>query len=200
VRGHFLSAFKDRLWREMRGTARRRPAAIPTGAGPGTRVDSLLVTQRVLIAIVINHLVLFDQFEEDLGSVAFSDGALDALRQDLITEIHEGGELDSHRVREALRERGHAATLSGLFGDPLVRDHRLIGAAAGADEVRATWNENYALLRGAALRVQIEAGKAGGAEGYSNEDWQRQRALIEASLDKPKGEEPVAAPRRRRRP
>jgi hypothetical protein len=125
---------------------------------------------------------------------------LDALRQDLITVIHEGGGLDSHRVREALRERGHATTLSGLFGDPLIVRHRLIGAAAAADEVRATWNENYDFLRGAAVRAQIEAGKAVGTEGYSEEGWQRQRALIEASLDKPESEEPGAAPPRRHHP
>ena len=200
VRSHFLSAFKDRLWRELRGTGRRRPAATATGARPETPVDSLLLAQRVLIAIAINRLDLFDHFEEDLGFAAFSDGPLDALRQDLITVIHEGGGLDSHRARKALRERGHAATLRGLFGDPLIRRHRLIGAAAGADQVRATWNENHALLRAAAVRAQIEAGKAVGTEGYSDEDWQRQRALIEASLDKPESEEPEAAPPRRRHP
>ena len=145
-------------------------------------------------------LDLFDHFEEHLGSVAYSDSLLDALRQDLIAVINEGGELDSHRVRETLRERGHAATLLGLFGDPLISRHRLIGASASADEVRATWNENYALLSGAAVRAQIEAGKAVGAEGYSDADWQRQRALIEASLDKPESEEPETAPLRRRGP
>ena len=200
VRSHFLSAFKDRLWRELRGTGGRRPAAIPIDVQPGTHVDSLLLAQRVLIAIAINHLDLFDHFEEHLGSIAYSDGPLDALRQDLITVINEGGEHDSHRLREALRERGHAATLLGLFGDPLIARHRLIGAAATADEVRATWNENYALLSGAAVRAQIEVGKAVGDEGYSDGDWQRQRALIEASLDKPESEEPEAAPPRRRSP
>ncbi|HJO96805.1 MAG: DNA primase [Rhodospirillales bacterium] len=199
VRGHFLSAFKDRLWRELRGAGRGQPAKTATGVQAGAHVDSLLLAQRVLIAIVINHLGLFDHFEEDLGSVAYSDGPLDALRQDLISVINEGDGLDSHRVREALRERGHAATLRGLFGDPLISRHRFIGAAA-ADQVRATWNENYALLCGTAVRAQIEAGKAVGAEGYSDEDWQRQRALIEASLDKPESEEPEALPPRRRKP
>ena len=198
VRSHFLSAFKDRLWREFRGAGRRRPVAIPADAQTGTHVDSLLLAQRDLIAITINRLDLFDHFEEDLGSVAFSDGALDALRQDLITVINEGGELDSHRVKEALKERGHAATLRGLYGNTLIRRHRFIGAAAAADEVRATWNENFALLRGATVRAQIEAGKAVGAEGYSDEDWQRQRALIEASLDDP-GREEAEADRSRRR-
>ena len=200
VRSHFLSAFKDRLWRELRGAGRRRPAAIPTGAQAGAPGNSLLEAQRVLIAIAINRPDLFDHFEEDLGSVAFSDGPLDALRQELISVISEGRERDSHRVREALRERGHAATLSSLFGTSLIKGHRLIGAAATADEVRATWNENYALLRGAAVRAQIEAGKAEGAEWYSDEGWQRQRALVEASINKPEIEEAEAAPPRRRNP
>ncbi|MDP6786945.1 MAG: DNA primase [Rhodospirillales bacterium] len=200
VRSHFLSAFKDRLWRELRGAGRRQPTTTATGVEAAIHVDSLLLAQRVLIAIVINHLGLFDHFEEDLGSVAYSDGPLDALRQDLITVINEGQELDSHRVREALRERGHAATLRGLFGDPLISRHRLIGSAASADQVRATWNENFALLQDSAVRAQIEAGRTVGAEGYSDEDWQRQRALIKASQDKPESEEPEVAPPRRRTP
>jgi DNA primase len=200
VRGHFLSAFKDRLWRELRGAGRGQPAKTAAAVQPKTHVDSLLLAQRVLIAIVINHLGLFDHFEEDLGSVTYSNEPLDTLRQDLITVINEGDGLDSHRVREALRERGHAATLRGLFGDPLISRHRLIGASATAQQVQATWNENYALLCGTAVRAQIEAGKAVGAEGYSDEDWQRQRALIEASLDKPESEEPEALPPRRRTP
>ena len=200
VRSHFLSAFKDRLWRELRGGRRRRPSTTATGARLGTRVDSLLLAQRMLIAITINHLDLFDLFEEHLGSVTYSDSPLDALRQDMITVINEGGELDSHRVRETLRKRGHASTMLGIFGDPLISRHRLIGVSATADEVRATWNENYALLSSAAVRAQIEAGKAVGAEGYSDADWQRQRALIEASLDKPESEEPEPAPLRRHGP
>ncbi|MGB0681259.1 MAG: DNA primase [Magnetovibrionaceae bacterium] len=152
LRGHLARSFKDRLWaKKPRQTAKpgRRPWGPPEKplvavSGTGPRVDPALSAARVLMAIAINHPHLFPDLEEDLGRVNFSDAALDALRQSLILDLSLSPGPTPAELKDRLSADGQAFALDGLFEDPLIRTHRMIGTEVDAARVLETWRANFA--------------------------------------------------------
>ena len=73
VRAHFLSAFKDRLWKRFRqggAVGGQTPSAvIESDAGPGTVLDAVARREQVMLALVLKHPEIFDDMGEDLGAM-----------------------------------------------------------------------------------------------------------------------------------
>ncbi|NQV84220.1 MAG: DNA primase [Rhodospirillales bacterium] len=202
LRSHFLSQFNDRLWADAKGRgqgkfagkssardsgwAPSKPLSAPSGGG-STRVgppDALRLAQQVLLAIIINHPEIFDRVEETLGHFSFTEGPLDQLRQELISVLLKNPDLDSKGVKEMLAQRGFAGHLDGLFR-ALIRSNRVIRADAPAEKYLPLWDENVALLKSLGTAPEVEKFRRTGGNIISEEneeDWQRQRALLEEAL------------------
>ncbi len=190
VRSQFLQGFNDRVWRDLRPAGREKgrrsgpPVQLDPQAGRGARVDPLRQAQQVLLAIIINHPDFFDRVEDQLGSVGFGDESLDHLRQAVLSILSGGPGVDAGGLREELTRRGLSDSLDALFGHVLVRRHRLIRPGASVDDVQATWDESYALLRRAALVAEMKMRKEAAAGGYTKKDeWDRDHSLIRAALE-----------------
>lgn len=190
VRSQFLQGFNDRLWRDPRPAGREGGrGSAPTvqldpKAGLGVRVDPLREQQQVLLAIIINHPGFIDRVEDQLGAVGFGDESLDGLRQAVLSILSGGADVDADGLREELTRRGLSESLDALFGHVLVRRHRLIRPEASLEDVQATWDESYALLRRAALTAEMKKRKEAAAGGYMKKDeWDQDRSLIRAALE-----------------
>lgn len=190
VRSQFLQGFNDRLWRDLRPAGRqggRGPAPtvrLDPKAGLGVRVDPLRQAQQVLLAIIINHPGFIDRVEDQLGSIGFGDESLDHLRQAVLSILSGGAGVDADGLREELTRRGLSESLDALFGHVLVRRHRLIRPGASREDVQATWDESYALLRRAALGAEMKRRKEAAAGGYMKKDeWDPDHSLIRAALE-----------------
>ena len=200
VRDHFRQAFRDRL-RPPRMAGKTSPGlgrgrmggmAVAVQEVSKTHIDTLAQAQRTLLAILINHPAFFEAIEEEIGAVAFADPELDRLRQGLVALLHGGGAPESEpagpaptrsgAVREALRARGLGSVLEALLRDPLVQSHRTLKASATPEDVEAAWRENFDVLVADKVRSETVATRPAGGEGYSAEDWERHRTLLEASL------------------
>ena len=200
LRSHFLSLFNDRLWAgaKSRGknTGRERPGArgadwAPTmalGDAPGgsglanTTPDALKRAQQVLLAIIINHPEIFDGIEDTLGNFCFAEERLDQLRQELISVLLKNAGLESDGVKDVLRQRGFAESLDVLFRDPLIRSNRVIRADAPMEKFQPLWDENVALLNNLETAPELEKIGQTGESGISEDDWERQRALLEQAM------------------
>ncbi len=191
VRSHFFADVTGRL-RALRPTQRmtRRPPPAPAASlhldaktGPATKMDPVRLAQRILLAIVVNHPEFFHQVEERLGSVEFADGALDRLRQGLISVLSGETGWDVPRLRAGLDERGLSAPVEGLFRDPLVRNHRLIAPEAAEEDVAAAWEENFSLLSTARLAEEKERVRETLTDDLTPAAWERNQARIRAALE-----------------
>ncbi|MEE9318499.1 MAG: DNA primase [Rhodospirillales bacterium] len=191
LRAHFSSLFNDRIWSGTgsRGGGRGGKSAgwtpsmhlgPETAAKPGLR--ALERAQRVLLAILINHPEIFDRVEETLGKFSFGEAPLDQLRQELISVLLKDAEMESDGVREVLRERGFTESLEVLFKDPLINQNRHINQDALPDEYQPLWNENVALLKHLENAPEIEKVRQTGDDGMSEEDWKRNKALLEQTM------------------
>lgn len=160
VREQFLVAFRDALRPPPTRRSWTRRGGPPSAAAPLTlrrdespphrspRYDA----ERTLLAILCRHPAVFDQAEEEIGSLAFADADHDRLRQALIGVLS-GGSESPDPLAERLRAAGAGDVLASILDDPFVRAHRMIAADATAEDVRATWRANIGLLQ----RLEAEA-------------------------------------------
>ncbi|MFQ5765927.1 MAG: hypothetical protein ACE5GT_13475, partial [Rhodospirillales bacterium] len=151
-------------------------------AAPESPVGALERAQRMLLAILINHPEIFDRVEETLGKISFSEAHLDAMRQELISVLLKDADLESEGVKSVLRERGFAESLDVLFRDPLIRSNRVIRAGTPAEKYRSMWDENVALLKHMENAPEVDRFRNTGDDGIAEDDWERMRALIEATM------------------
>jgi DNA primase len=194
LRAHLERTFRERLWalsddrrdlkrgdgkgygRDGEQGGRRRPRLPDSVAehAPGA-VRSVHDADRTLLAIIIKDPAFFHQVEEDLGSVTLADGALDRLRQDIISLLSGAAGGDSAALKDALAERGSGAIADDILDDPVIRRHPAL--ADDADEVgrRALWDRCLAAVK---RRQERSAGPAAdGTEPTDAEKMARLRAL-----------------------
>ena len=127
VQYQYLAAFRQRL----RDAARTRAAnGAPSnghrgggrGFGPrggGARTSPPLARpeaagrrrEQAVLATILNHLSLLDEFDETIGTLYFSDPELDKLRQEILLMYVRTPDLDSEAVARHLMETGYAQAL-----------------------------------------------------------------------------------------
>ncbi|MBK8176554.1 MAG: DNA primase [Rhodospirillales bacterium] len=114
-----------------------------------------------LLAIMLNHPEFFHEVEDSFGAIAFTDFNLDQLRQAIVQALSGGETLDATRLADALAAAGQEECVADVLADPLIRTHRQIAPSAPLEQVRATWEENLAVVRNAALSP-LSTATAGG--------------------------------------
>ena len=155
VRTAFLDMFRERLF-PRRG--RDGKAGAPSALAPPARAPTTLLAdaEQTLLAIILAHPPVFEQVEEDFGSLTFRDRDFDALRQLLITLLSGAEPPDRATLRERLRARGGRETLDRVLGDPVIRRHWLWAEDADATALGELWRTNSQALR-RAEETPIEA-------------------------------------------
>lgn len=181
VRGHFLRAFKDRIWARP-GTPGFEPGYGPSSQWSGARSadaiqDVLSHREAILLVVLLTHPGLYDQIGERLGKTGFSAPELDKLRQEALKTLAHQPSLDSAGLEHQLRESGFTGILGSLLG-PKVYDHAFFARPETDDETaRQGWEETYNLYHQRDLQAEIREAKAGLAGEMTAEAMERFRAL-----------------------
>ncbi len=99
-----------------------------------------------LLAAMINHPSIFDQFEEEIGLLVVNNTRIDALRQEMIAIISENPEKSSDFLQNTLSERGYDSELRGVLSQSLYELARFARPNADVDEVCESWRGIYTAL------------------------------------------------------
>lgn len=166
----FYRADMARRLEEAFGPPRRAGAAAPGGAGWGDRaawagprgrfrreppapvVDrrrpagGAEMSERVLLALLIEHPCLFDAVGEALGGAAFAGAANDAMRQALIDALSRDPHLDSADLRRHLTATGFARQLAELADRAVELHVRPARGADALDRARRIWADAWTRL------------------------------------------------------
>jgi DNA primase len=187
LRREFRETFYESLWPDRRkagaGGQRKLMALAPVDLKslPPGFVDHFRDAEKTVLAIIMNHPDIFQEIEEEIGSVGFADSALDQLRQELISLLSGELNFDAGDLKEELRKLGLAHAVDTLLEDPVIKIHRVVGPSASGDEVRLKWDEAMRVLQAAALGVELEA--ASRIEDYSDEGMDHRLKLNRARLN-----------------
>jgi DNA primase len=198
LRSHFLSLFKERLWARSKNK-RNDKGSNSTKWIASMALDDLtkeknkaksksaaiIYTQKVLLAIIINHPDLFEVVEETLGNFSFTKGHLDNLRQDLISILLENTDLRTDDIKNLLIKRGLSDSLDFLFRDSLIISNRVIKTDAPIEKYQLLWEENVTLLKNLEASPELDNIRQSGETSIFEEDeddWERHRALLEEAM------------------
>jgi DNA primase len=184
VRAHFLSAFKDRLWKRFRqASAGSAPSAvIEADAGPGAVIDAAARREQVMLAVLLKHPEIFDDVGEDLGAMKLSGGGNERLRQGLIEVLSGSPGLESDALvrRLYVDELGQevARVLSINEVKSMLREGRPLSPSATREDVWGVW-EDFVRSRGD-THLARDIGETMGAlrEEITEDSWERARALL----------------------
>jgi len=144
-----------------------RPAVLPGHVARPP--DSLLRHRReqVLMAGLVNHAGLVEEFADDLGKVNLSDPKLDKLRQEILKISARDAGLDVPKLARHLLDQGFAEILQSLGGPEIARVHGpFTKAEAPEDEAREGVRQALMFL----MRSQAAFGGAASAVSHDRSD------------------------------
>ncbi len=109
---------------------------------------SRLLREKVLLAAIINHPDLYEEFSEELGMLEIPNGEYDALRQSLVLFLSDAAEgeiyLDDQAVKQHLIVQGHGKILEAIFDSSLYVHAGFAKPGQPPDIVRQGWRDTYA--------------------------------------------------------
>lgn len=82
--------------------------------GDGVQQD-LSRLERGLVATIVTHPELLDEFDEEFGRMRFRDPALDSLKTDIITIWSESPGIEIERFKRHLASAGHDGMIAAFF-------------------------------------------------------------------------------------
>jgi len=167
VRGHYLSTFKDRLWREMRKTrpggaaGGTKPASksvqIDEAAGAGAKIDRISLRERILLVVLITHPEMMDDIGEQLGILDFTSPELDKLRQEVLKTLEQRSDLDFQGLHDHLCQTGFSTLLGGLLSRQVLDHATFARPDEPLDIARRGWDQVLRLYQRDRLLAEIKA-------------------------------------------
>lgn len=189
VRGHFLKAFKDRIWQSGNTNARQKKSRYGrttstfqsiTGVNPRSQQsESTIRICKILLRTLIAHPVLYDQTGERLGSLDFNNlgQELDNLRQQVLKVLAAESGLDFRGLAHHLNGAGFADALEALENDQDLGDVFFVRTDVESATALCGWEEAYGLLQGKDLDFEIREAERSLAENPTTENFQRLQSL-----------------------
>lgn len=130
--------------------------------------------ERLLLAALINHPDLIDEAAEPLGHLAFSDPALDRLRQEALNLLAQTPSLDSLTLRHHLEAHGFGQAMSSLLRSTLATFTK---AEAGRDEAKKGMLHTLGRLRRPEIERALQEAERRMGEEASEEAWEALKTL-----------------------
>ncbi|MSO71751.1 MAG: DNA primase [Alphaproteobacteria bacterium] len=192
VQDHYRAAFRRRLdalfhpaekklnWRQPGRARGRRDLESAWGRAPlglTVRADpnaALLVQDRILLALLINHPTLLLAEAERLAELRLATAPLDRLLRELLNVAVSGGGLQTTGLASHLSQHGFAELLGTVLGRSVQRlaPYSAPGAASALAAERLA---EYLYMRHRAAGVMPESGLAGGYDPELKDPGQKGR-------------------------
>jgi DNA primase len=171
---------KFRPSRAGRWRAGRQPFPAAIGPRPGRVRPAEALEARILLAIMINHPFLFDEFSEIFAEIDLPV-AWEPLRQALFEALAKEA-LDANALALHLQVSGHNSVMNDILG-PATTDHaRFVMPGMSADQVRDGWRDVRSRSSSRTRRRELAAVLANPDRGEDSV-LERSYKLVEWRLD-----------------
>ena len=179
VRQYYEEMLRERLNGMLR--PRRRPVMAGKARGMMVRVEtsprsnlaSLVAVgerrrRQALLATLVNHPALLDQFDEAVGRVDL-DPELDKIRREIHVFLAAAADLDSECLKRHLSQAVGAGVLAGLLGRDVLLHAGFARPGASLEEAQAGVRDLLASMqRKGRSRELLEEGRLADAEGTAD--------------------------------
>ncbi len=179
VQGQYLANFRQKMddltfksRSRGRGGSTRMAPRLRGAIRGGSKVMGKRMDQ-VLLACMLNHPVLLNDFAENLAMVNIFDPELDRLREEILLLYSEQSGLDSSAMRCQLEERGLREPLITVLGQETYIHGGFARANSAPSEARSGLE---AILRGQSellKRVELEEARKAWTDDQTEQNWAR---------------------------
>ncbi len=181
VQQQYLAHFRQRLrslGQDRRGFQGRKPGR---AGGPGVTAVTFRAApeslrrrrEQVLMATVVNHISILDDYAEAFGGVALSDPTLDKLRQEILMIYASEPHLDNERLRSHLLDQGFANVLAVVLGPEVYGHGGFARPEAGAGAAGAGFEQLVFGLSAPGRAAQLAEAEKAFADDPTEENWAR---------------------------
>lgn len=164
----------------------KKPAPAPYLAARRPPQSAQRTMERILLALIINHPPLFDEFGESFAQMEFQTPEFETLRQrviDILSQAHDAP-LNAAELRRHLSDSGnnpYAEPSGSLIDELLAQDTYMHAKAArpeaATEEARKAWTMIWERLEQDRVRADYEAARALYRDQPSEENHRRMEAL-----------------------
>jgi len=180
VQGHYRSAFRERLWAHFQAVRRKgaRPHGrlLPTEQPGGRALVSKTAMRRrgqqVVLATLLGHPELADEFSDSLAGVEFEPD-LDKLLQALQKQLAAEPDLDSETLKRHLSQEGFAPLIGSVCADDVLVHAAFARRGASMEAARIGLREILALIFQGRRREELLATARYTAENPGDESEKR---------------------------
>ena len=205
VQRHYLTEFRDRLWKQFRHNQSTRTGKIGTHmvqslqldekSGVETQIDRRYLGEAILIFTLINHPELFDHAGENLGTIAFSDPELDNLRQEVLKILaspeFDGQGIDAEALENKLGLTGFSALLCGPMRRQVLNHASFARPDEHLDAARIGWDQQFRIFRRDQLLEEIRVTEERLKKDLSRQNFELLKVLKQSVADFEREEQPL---------
>jgi DNA primase len=155
-----------------------RPA--PRGSATAmARVSTVLGhrQQQSVMAAIVTHPDLMEEFGEALGYLQFDDPFLDKLRQDILENVLSEPGLDAAALKRHLNGLGYSEDCDGLLGSATLGHAAFARPEASMEQARAGVRELLARMGKHHLEEQLADAQQAVAAEFNETNWNRLASL-----------------------
>lgn len=148
---------------------------------------------RILLAVAVNHPDILDERAEVLGTLEFSDPALDKLRQEILLLYAARPDLESEAFKRQLMDRGWTETLAAVLAPDVTVHAGFARPETGRNAAIAGFDQVVHRLREPERRAQLAEAERAYAEDPTEENWTRLRTSMLSAQHQPSMEDEGAS-------
>jgi len=178
VKKSYHYAFKDLFYKNIIGT---KSVEKPVSSLKKGTVNFLLIHERLLLAILINHPNLIGETSHDVTFLEFKEERLHELR-DVILRFYAEGVLDEMDLKSYLIREGFENEVEAVLSPQVLMHGAFAKPSASLEEAREGWREIFNRIQNALERNDLKAAQDHLATEMSPESWKRLKMLKKGML------------------
>ncbi len=179
VRKNYQYAFSDLFYKEIVG---KKAKTLPVSAVKKGPLNFLLIHERLLLAILINHPTLIRETSDDLASLDFTDPRLHEMRDGML-KIYADDILDEMPVKDYLLQEGFEEEVETLLSPHLLVHGAFAKSSAPLEDARQGWKEIFNRVQQTLGKHDLTLAQQDLAEEMSEKAWQRLKMLKKNTLN-----------------
>jgi len=178
VRKNYHYAFNDLFYKNIVG---KKEKTTPVSSLKRGNLNFLLIHERLLLAILINHPTLINETSDDLAALEFKDGRLHEVKE-AILQFYADDILDETPLNDYLLRKGFEDEIDILLSPHLLIHGAFAKSSASLEEARQGWKEIFNRIQSTLGKNDLKLAQNNLAEEMSEKAWQRLKMLKKNTL------------------
>lgn len=174
--GSWQKSFKGNGFNKFNNKFNKSPAHNIAMRRPAAKSESLEPV--ILLAAMINHPKLFEEFEEKFCALQIEDPTLDHLRQQIILSLESETELDIFDMKGHLVAHGLESDLDRVLNSTLYMHAGFAKPTASFDVVRKGWLQTWESIINKQQQHELQAAARAFQIDMNDENFQRWQSLL----------------------